>query len=46
LRGKRILALTTNVPKYGFWQKGISDPLYQAGYKTVEENLESIRELL
>ena len=46
LRGKRILALTTNVPKYGFWQKGISDPLYQSGYKTVEENLESIRELL
>ncbi|MFM8365453.1 MAG: patatin-like phospholipase family protein [Verrucomicrobiota bacterium] len=46
LRGKRILALTTSVPKYGFWQRGTSEPLYEAGYKTVEENLENIRELL
>lgn len=45
LRGKRILALTTRVPKYGFWQKGIAAPLFEAGRKTVEENLAAIREL-
>jgi NTE family protein len=45
LRGKGILVLTTSVPKYGFWQKGIAEPLFEAGRRTVEENLESIREL-
>jgi predicted acylesterase/phospholipase RssA len=45
LRGKRILALTTSVPKYGFRQKGIDGPLFEAGFRTVEENLAAIREL-
>jgi hypothetical protein len=44
LRGKPILVLTTSVPKYGFWQKGIAEPLFEAGRRTVEENLEAIRE--
>ncbi len=45
LRGKRILVLTTSVPKYGFWQKGTAEPLFEAGRRTVEENLEAIRGL-
>ena len=45
LRGKRVVVLTSSVPKYGFWQKGISEPLFEAGYRTVEENLAAIREL-
>jgi predicted acylesterase/phospholipase RssA len=45
LRGKRVVVLTSSVPKYGFWQKGISGPLFEAGYRTVEENLAAIREL-
>jgi len=45
LRGKRILVLTSSVPKYGFWQKGIAEPLFEAGRRTVEDNLEAIRAL-
>jgi len=45
LRGCRVVVLTSDVPKFGFWEKGISLPLFEAGYETVMENLASIRGL-
>lgn len=46
LRGKRMLVLTSEVPRYRFAQKGTAEPLFEAGRQTVLERLEKIRALV
>jgi predicted acylesterase/phospholipase RssA len=45
LRGRRVLVLTTEVPKFRFWKKGIAQPFFEAGYQTASAHLAEIRGL-
>jgi len=46
LMGKRVLLLTSKVPRYRWGKKGVSKKLFESGRKTVLENAEQIRQLL
>jgi predicted acylesterase/phospholipase RssA len=46
LVGKRVLLLTSVVPRYRWGKKGVSKQLFEAGRKTVLDNAFKIRELL
>lgn len=44
LRGKKILVLTSEVPRYGFAEKGASTPLFEAGQQTILHHLPTLCE--